>query len=55
MATNAQKDRKEQKRAAVAAKIKEVAPAIEMLSGMWDEQTLDILAVVFGVGQVQVE
>lgn len=55
MATKAQKDLKEQKRAAVAEKIKEVAPMVDTLSGMWDEQTLDILAVLLGVGQVKVD
>lgn len=55
MATKAQKDMKERKRAAVVAKIKEVAPSIEILAGMWDEQTLDILAVVLGAGSVSVD
>lgn len=51
----ARKDLKEAKRAAVAAKFKEIAPNIDYLSGMWDERTLDTLLLIFGAGHVEVD
>ncbi len=46
-------DRKEAKRQAVMAKIKEAHSAIDILPGMWDEQTLDALILAFGIGRVE--
>lgn len=54
MATKEDKERKQRKAEAVAAKIKEVAPA-DMIIGMLDETKLDMILIAFGVGSVSVE
>ena len=46
------KDAKEAKRAAVVARLKESQAALDVLSGMWDEKTLDALILAFGIGRV---
>ncbi len=35
------------------AKLKEAHSALDILSGMWDEQTLDALILAFGIGHVE--
>lgn len=55
MATKEDKDRKQRKAEAVAAKIKEVAPHADMIIGMLDETKLDMILIAFGVGSVSVE
>ena len=49
------KDLKEIKRAAVAKRFKEVSDQIEILSGMWDEATLDFLILILGIGKVHLD
>lgn len=49
----ARKDLKEAKRAAVVARLKEMQDGIEVLSGVWDERTLDILILALGIGRVE--
>lgn len=51
----AQKDRKEAKREAVAHRLKEAAASIDVLSGMWDERTLDTLILALGIGHVEID
>jgi hypothetical protein len=55
MATKEDKDRKQRKADAVAAKIKEVAPHADMIISMLDETKLDMILLAFGVGSVSVE
>lgn len=55
MATKEDKDRKQRKAEAVAAKIKEIAPHADMIIGMLDETKLDMILLAFGVGSVSVE
>ena len=55
MATKEDKERKQQKAEAVAAKIKEVALHADMIISMLDETKLDMLLLAFGVGSVSVE
>ncbi|WP_338811171.1 hypothetical protein V2V90_23830 (plasmid) [Agrobacterium leguminum] len=55
MATKEDRDRKQRKAEAVAAKIKEVAPHADMIIGMLDETKLDMILIAFGVGSVSVE
>ena len=40
------------KRQAVIARIKEISGNIEIVSGLWNEQTLDALILAFGIGKV---
>lgn len=47
-------DLKEAKRQAVAARLTRIQDNLDVLSGMWDEQTLDILIVILGIGRVEV-
>lgn len=49
------RDLKEAKRAAVAARIKELQNNIDVLSGMWDERTLDMLIIIFGIGHIEID
>lgn len=49
----ARKDLKEAKRAAVAARIKELQGNVDVLTGLFDERTLDILILTLGIGDVQ--
>lgn len=49
----ANKDLKEAKRVAVAARLKELQGNVDVLSGMWDERTLDMLIVILGLGRVE--
>jgi hypothetical protein len=53
--TMSKKDLKEIKRAAVAKRFKEVSDQIEILSGMWDEATLDFLILILGIGKVHLD
>lgn len=55
MATKEDRDRKQRKAEAVAAKIKEVAPHADMIIGMLDETKLDMILIAFGAGSVTVE
>ncbi|WP_338811201.1 hypothetical protein V2V90_24020 (plasmid) [Agrobacterium leguminum] len=55
MATKEDRDRKQRKAEAVAAKIKEVAPHADMIIGMLDETKLDMILIAFGVGSVSVK
>jgi len=55
MATKEDKDRKQRKTEAVAAKIKEVAPHADMIIGMLDETKLDMMLLALGVGSVSVD
>lgn len=54
MATKAQR-LKEQKRAAIVARLREMQPQFDVLSGMWDERTLDTLVLVLGIGHVYLD
>lgn len=47
------KDLKERKRAAVAARPKEMQGNVDVLTGMLDERTLDVLILVLGLGDVE--
>lgn len=49
----ASKDLKEKKRAMVAARIKEIQNNVDVLTGMWDERTLDMLILALGIGRVE--
>lgn len=49
------KDRKEAKRAAVAKRIMEMQGNVDLLTGMLDERTLDVLIVVLGIGHVELD
>lgn len=55
MATKAGKDLKEAKRGAVVARLRRAMESIDILSGMWDERTLDILILALGIGHVEVD
>jgi hypothetical protein len=46
---------KEQKRAAVANRWKEIGENIDVLSAMWDERTLDLLVLILGAGRVELD
>jgi hypothetical protein len=52
MANRADQDRKEAKRQAVVTRLREAMPALDTLSGMWEEKTLDALLLAFGIGHV---
>lgn len=52
MTSKHEQDRKDAKRNAVVAKLKELHPSLDMLSGMWEEKTLDQLILALGIGQV---
>jgi hypothetical protein len=55
MATNADKARKEAKRAAVVERINLAHHSLDVLSGMWDEHILDTLILAFGIGHVELD
>lgn len=42
--------KRDAKAKAVAARIKEIAPNAEVLAGMWNEQSLDHLILILGIG-----
>jgi len=48
-------DVKEAKRIAVAARFKEIAANADILLGMYDERTLDVLILVLGIGRVELD
>jgi hypothetical protein len=43
----------DRKRSAVAERIATIGPNINVLAGMWDERTVDILILIFGIGVVE--
>lgn len=47
------KDKHEAKRNAVVQRLEEIQENIVVLSGMWDEKTLDQLILIFGLGRVE--
>lgn len=47
--------RKEAKRKAVVARLNEAHQSLDLLSGMWEEQTLDALILAFGLGRVELD
>lgn len=49
------KDVKEAKRQAVVARLREAHDALEILSGIWDERTLDTLILALGIGRVEID
>lgn len=55
MATKAQKGQKETKRAAVAARLVEMQGNVDLLTGMLDENVLDVLILALGIGHVEVD
>lgn len=55
MATTEDKERKQKKAEAVAARIKEIAPHADMIIGMLDETRLDMVLLALGIGSVSVD
>jgi hypothetical protein len=55
MATKQDLARKEAKRKAVVATLNEAHASLEILSGMWEEKTLDALILAFGIGRVELD
>jgi hypothetical protein len=57
MTSKTQRDLVEQKRAAVLARLLEIqnGAGFAMLSGIWDEQKLDALILVLGLGRVELD
>lgn len=55
MATTADKERKQKKAEAVAARIKEIAPHADMIISMLDETRIDMVLLAFGIGVVSLE
>lgn len=51
----AQRQIKDAKRDAVVARIQEIAPRVDALASIWDEQTLDILILILGIGRVELD
>jgi hypothetical protein len=47
------KDQKEAKRAAVANRIKAMQENVDVLTGIFDERTLDMLILAFGIGHIE--
>ncbi len=47
--------RKEAKRNAVVTRLKEAHASLDVLSGMWEEKTLDALILAFGLGHVELD
>jgi hypothetical protein len=47
--------RREAKRKAVVARLKEATASLDLLSGMWEEKTLDTLILAFGIGHVELD
>ena len=47
-------ERKEAKRLAVLARLTEAQASLTILSGMWDERTLDLLILILGIGRVEI-
>lgn len=43
----------ETKRMAVVVRLREAEGSLDVLSGMWNERTLDALILAFGLGVVQ--
>jgi len=50
-----QRDKKEAKRQAVVARMRESHDALDVLSGMWGEKTLDALILAYGIGHVELD
>lgn len=48
-------EQQEAKRKAVVARLQEAHDGLEVLSGMWDERTLDALILAFGIGHVELD
>jgi len=55
MASKVIAERKEAKRKAVVAQISAAWKNIDLLSGMWEEKTLDALILAFGIGHVELD
>lgn len=55
MATTEDKERKQKKAEAVAARIKEIAPHADMIIGILDESRLDMVLLALGIGSVSVD
>lgn len=49
------KDQKEAKRAAVAAQLKRMQGNVDLLTGMLDERTLDVLILTLGIGHIELD
>lgn len=45
---------KEEMRAAVVARMKEMQGSLDVLSGMWDLRTLETMVLAFGIGRVEI-
>ena len=48
-------DIKAAKRKAVVARLKEMEGNFDLLSGMWDEPTLDTIILILGIGHVEID
>ncbi len=51
----AKKDLKEAKRKAVATRLIEMQKNVDLLTGMLDERTLDVLILTLGLGRIELE
>lgn len=46
---------KEEMRAAVVARMKEMQGSLDVLSGMWGLRTLETMVLAFGIGRVELD
>lgn len=55
MTNKTQREAKEAKRQAVVTRLNEIHESVDILSGIWDERTLDTLILALGIGHVELD